>query len=86
MCLLFPILKWILYSHRNASSFVLTADKSCAGFKCNSGECIALSKLCDNIGDCLDKSDENKKCCEVYFSSNGIIDLLVLIEFVFLQI
>ena len=27
-------------------------------FTCKSGHCIALRKRCDNVPDCLDKSDE----------------------------
>ena len=31
---------------------------ACSGFQCTSGQCVAVSKRCDQLSDCLDDSDE----------------------------
>lgn len=36
-----------------------TSKCSSSEFKCNSGECIDISKRCNQNYDCLDLSDEN---------------------------
>lgn len=46
--------------------FICTAVTKCDGpkkFRCKNGECIDSSKVCDNVKDCKDWSDEPQKEC-----------------------
>lgn len=48
------------------SSDVFTTVTKCDGpkkFRCKNGECIDSSKVCDNVKDCKDWSDEPVKEC-----------------------
>lgn len=61
--------------HENFFIVSLTATK-CEGplkFLCKSGECIASSKVCDNIKDCKDWSDEPMKDCGEHLYTNAVI-------------
>lgn len=60
--------------------FVPFADNKCSGFKCGSGECVSLLKVCDKIPDCQDRSDEGKQCSEWSLVKLGTL-LGVLNEF-----
>lgn len=44
--------------------FFLQANK-CPEYKCNNGQCIPESYVCDYESDCNDKSDENDTMCMV---------------------
>lgn len=51
----------------------LTATK-CEGplkFMCNNGECIDSNRVCDNIKDCEDWSDEPMKQCGMYRNTHS---------------
>lgn len=46
--------------------FFFTSVTKCDGpkkFRCKSGECIDSNKVCDNVKDCKDWSDEPMKEC-----------------------
>lgn len=47
--------------------FVYSAPCQRDQFRCESGGCIAQSRICDSIPDCADFSDENSKTCRMYY-------------------
>lgn len=52
-------------------SDVFAAVTKCDGprkFRCKNGECIDSSKVCDNVKDCKDWSDEPAKECGEFLS------------------
>ncbi|XP_076761416.1 serine protease nudel [Xylocopa sonorina] len=44
-------------------------EATCDGFRCDTGQCIPQSKICDGVFDCRDQRDEDSKMCELTRSS-----------------
>ncbi|KAK9758575.1 Trypsin [Popillia japonica] len=49
---------------QNLNSVVQYQTEKC-GFKCGSGECISVNKICDGRADCKDGTDEVNRKCEL---------------------
>lgn len=41
----------------------LSTEAPCDGFRCNFGQCISESRVCDGIPDCRDQADEDPEYC-----------------------
>lgn len=54
--------------HNMYNSLSVTQCNGPEKFKCRSGECIEMSKVCNKVRDCPDWSDEPiKECSEFLF-------------------
>ncbi|XP_029664997.1 serine protease nudel-like [Formica exsecta] len=40
-----------------------TSEPMCNGVRCNIGQCVPWSQVCDGVGDCRDDSDEKDEMC-----------------------
>lgn len=65
----------LFYRQKLMLSLSLHSVTQCNGpdqFKCRSGECIEMSKVCNKVRDCADWSDEPIKECSKYKCVAGL--------------